>query len=135
MAEGQSMTTLPRSSPRLLARRALATSCGRRWRWSLRELMEAEIAALDRRRARRACSDERATHRNGYRPRPLGDAGRRDRAGDPQDALGAGYFPSFLEPRRRSEQALVGGGAWRPTSTASPRARSTGWSSSWASRA
>ena len=37
----------------------------------------------------------------------VGDAGRRDRAGDPASCGRAAYFPSFLEPRRRSEQAIV----------------------------
>jgi hypothetical protein len=36
----------------------------------------------------------------------VGDAGGRVGAGDPEAAAGS-YFPSFLEPRRRSEQALV----------------------------
>ena len=46
------------------------------------------------------------THRNGYRPRP-----RETRVGEielliPRKRQGS-YFPSFLEPRRRSEQAIV----------------------------
>ena len=46
------------------------------------------------------------THRNGYRPREW-----QTRAGTVElqiPKLRAGsYFPSFLEPRRRSEQALL----------------------------
>ncbi len=71
-----------------------------------RELMEAEIssgigAELGER------SSERTTHRNGYRSRPW-----ETRVGDidldiPRKRSGEAYFPSFLEPRRRSEQAIV----------------------------
>ncbi|MHB8490874.1 MAG: IS256 family transposase [Solirubrobacteraceae bacterium] len=52
-------------------------------------------------------SPERLTHRNGYRPRSW-----ETRVGEielqiPRKRSGASYFPSFLEPRRRSEQAIV----------------------------
>ena len=36
----------------------------------------------------------------------MGYAGGHARAGDPEAAQGS-YFPSWLEPRRRAEQALV----------------------------
>ena len=47
------------------------------------------------------------THRNGYRPR-----GWETRVGEiellvPKKRSGPAYFPSFLEPRRCSEQAIV----------------------------
>ncbi len=50
--------------------------------------------------------ESRVTHRNGYRPRPW-----ETRVGEielmiPGTRSGS-YFPSFLEPRRRSEQAIV----------------------------
>ena len=49
---------------------------------------------------------ERLTHRNGYRPRRWDT-----RAGELELAIPklrrGSYFPSFLEPRKRSEQALV----------------------------
>jgi putative transposase len=71
-----------------------------------RELMEAEItgevgAELGE------VSDARVTHRNGYRPRPW-----ETRVGEIELLIsrkrqGPAYFPSFLEPRRRSEQAIV----------------------------
>ncbi|MCA1678874.1 MAG: IS256 family transposase [Actinobacteria bacterium] len=71
-----------------------------------RELMDAEIsqeigAELGEN------SSERTTHRNGYRPRPW-----ETRVGEidlliPRKRRGPAYFPSFLEPRRRSEQAIV----------------------------
>ncbi len=73
--------------------------------WLVRELMEAEVSELIGARLGER-SEDRATHRNGYR-------GRRwdTRAGEielqiPKLRQGS-YFPSFLEPRRRSEQALV----------------------------
>ena len=52
-------------------------------------------------------SATRLTHRNGYRPRPW-----ETRVGEielliPRKRQGPAYFPSFLEPRRRSEQAIV----------------------------
>ncbi len=52
-------------------------------------------------------SSERATHRNGYRSRAW-----ETRVGEidllvPRKRQGAAYFPSFLEPRKRSEQAIV----------------------------
>ena len=71
-----------------------------------RELMEAEIPA-EIGATRGGVSAERATHRNGYRPRAwetrvgeieLAAARKRD---------GSSYFPSFLQPRRPCEQAIV----------------------------
>jgi putative transposase len=71
-----------------------------------RELMEAEISA-DIGAQRGQVSPERSAHRNGYRPR-----GWETRVGEielliPRKRQGPAYFPSFLEPRRRSEQAIV----------------------------
>jgi transposase-like protein len=66
--------------------------------------MEAEVSELIR-AERGERNGERLTRRNGYRVH-LGDQSGRDRAGDPEDRRG-GYFPSFLESRKRSEQALV----------------------------
>ena len=72
----------------------------------VRELMEAEISA-EIGAAHGEVSAERLTHRNGYRPR-----GWETRVGEiglmiPRKRQGTAYFPSFLEPRRRSEQAIV----------------------------
>jgi len=73
--------------------------------WFVRELMEAEVTAqigagLHERSA------ERTTYRNGYRERAW-----QTRAGDVALAIprlrSGTYFPSFLEPRSRSEKALV----------------------------
>ena len=47
-----------------------------------------------------------ATHRNGYRPRRWDTRAGEIELQIPKIRQGS-YFPSFLEPRRRSEQALV----------------------------
>jgi putative transposase len=70
-----------------------------------RELMEGEVSELVGAELGERTPD-RATHRNGYRPREW-----QTRAGTvelqiPKIRQGS-YFPSFLEPRRRSEQALL----------------------------
>ena len=73
--------------------------------WLCRELMEAEVSAQAG-AAHGERSLERTTHRNGYRTRPW-----TTRAGEIELAIPrlreGSYFPSFLEPRKRSEQALV----------------------------
>ena len=71
-----------------------------------RELMEAEICGEVGAQLGEV-SDTRVTHRNGYRPRAW-----ETRVGEielliPRKRQGPAYFPSFLEPRRRSEQAIV----------------------------
>ncbi len=73
--------------------------------WVVEQLMEAEVSELiGAERGER--SEERLTHRNGYRPRRWDT-----RAGELELAIPklrrGSYFPSFLEPRKRSEQALV----------------------------
>ena len=70
------------------------------------QLMEAEISAEVGAELHEV-SPERITHRNGYRPRPW-----ETRVGEiglliPRKRQGPAYFPTFLEPRRRSEQAIV----------------------------
>ena len=74
-------------------------------RWMVGELMEAEVSELIGAEHGERTAD-RATHRNGYRPRRWDT-----RAGElelqiPKLRRGS-YFPSFLEPRKRSEQALL----------------------------
>ena len=73
--------------------------------WFAGELMEAEVtqqigAGLHEK------SPERTAHRNGYRERSW-----QTRAGEVELAIprlrAGSYFPSFLEPRSRSEKALV----------------------------
>jgi putative transposase len=74
-------------------------------KWVVQQLMEAEVSELiGAEHGER--SEDRLTHRNGYR-------GRRwdTRAGEIELAIPklrrGSYFPTFLEPRKRSEQALV----------------------------
>jgi len=104
MAEGHSMTAAERAAKTLLdehadvLREAVATVVA--------GLMEAEISA-DIGAARGEVSPDRLAHRNGYRPRRW-----ETRVGElelliPRKRTGEAYFPSFLEPRRRSEQAIV----------------------------
>jgi putative transposase len=71
-----------------------------------RELMEAEVSEQVGARRGEVAPESRVTHRNGYRSRPW-----ETRVGEidlliPRTRQGS-YFPSFLEPRRRSEQAIV----------------------------
>ena len=74
-------------------------------RWLVQELMESEVSELiGARHGER--TEERMTHRNGYRQRRWDT-----RAGEvdlqiPKIRQGS-YYPSFLEPRRRSERALL----------------------------
>ena len=72
-----------------------------------RELMEAQISDEIGAELGEVAPDARTTHRNGYRPRAW-----ETRVGEiellvPKKRMGSAYFPSFLEPRRRSEQAIV----------------------------
>ena len=73
--------------------------------WVVAELMEAEVAGQIGAELGEIAPD-RVTHRNGYRSRAW-----QTRAGEIELAIpklrSGSYFPSFLEPRRRSEQALV----------------------------
>ena len=70
------------------------------------ELMEAEISA-EIGAARGEVSPDRLTHRNGYRPRLWETRVGELELAIPRKRSGEAYFPSFLEPRRRSEQAIV----------------------------
>lgn len=93
-------------------------------------IMEAEVELLTG-AAKGARTALRETHRNGYRDRDWDTrAGRIDLA-IPKLRKGS-CFPSFLEPRRTAEKALVAVIRGRPTSTASRRARSTTSSRPWA---
>jgi putative transposase len=69
------------------------------------ELMEAEVSELIG-AARGERSEDRATHRNGYRPRRWDTRAGEIELQIPKIRQGS-YFPSFLQPRKRSEQALV----------------------------
>jgi transposase-like protein len=74
--------------------------------WVCQQLMEAEVSELVGAAHGERAPEERLTHRNGYRPRAW-----HTRAGELELAIPkirrGSYFPSFIEPRRRSEQALV----------------------------
>src|SRR5919197_99751 len=70
-----------------------------------RELMEAEVSELIGAELGER-SEDRATHRNGYRPRRWDTRAGEIELQIPKLRQGS-YFPSFLEPRRRSEQALL----------------------------
>jgi transposase-like protein len=74
--------------------------------WVVQQLMEAEVSELVGAARGERAPEERLAHRNGYRSRAW-----QTRAGELELAIPklrrGSYFPSFLEPRRRSEQALV----------------------------
>ena len=104
MTDGQSMTTQE------LVRRTLLDEHGDFLKEAVAmvvaQLMEAEITA-EIGAAHGVVSAQRVTHRNGYRPRMW-----ETRVGEieleiPKKRSGGAYFPSFLEPRRRCEQAIV----------------------------
>jgi transposase-like protein len=72
-----------------------------------REIMEAEVSAEIGAGRGEVAPAERSTHRNGYRCR-----GWETRVGEvelliPKKRSGEAYFPSFLEPRRRAEKAIL----------------------------
>ena len=84
-------------------------SCARAWRGWSAELMEAEVAGADRRRARRGLAGAgHASQR--VSAAAVADARRRDRAGDPEAALG-----QLLPELSGAAQALrAGAGRGRP---------------------
>ncbi len=74
-------------------------------RWTVQELMEAEVSAqIGAERYERA--GERTTYRNGYRAREWDTRVGTLELAVPKLRTGS-YFPRWLEPRRRAEQALV----------------------------
>jgi putative transposase len=74
-------------------------------RWAVQELMEVEVAGQIR-AGRYERTDERSGQRNGYRLRPWDTRVGTLELQIPKLRQGS-YFPSWLEPRRRAEQALV----------------------------
>jgi putative transposase len=74
--------------------------------WVVQQLMGAEVSELIGAERGERTPEQRLTHRDGYRSRCWST-----RAGELELAIPklrrGSYFPSFLEPRRRSEQALV----------------------------
>jgi hypothetical protein len=71
------------------------------------ELMEAEVAELVGAELGERAPERRTTHRNGYRERTWDTRVGELELQIPRLRSGPAYFPSFLEPRRRAEQALV----------------------------
>jgi transposase-like protein len=74
--------------------------------WVVQQLMEAEVSELVGAARGERVPGERLTHRNGYRGRAWATRAGEIELAIPKIRRGS-YFPSFLEPRRRSEQALV----------------------------
>src|SRR5918995_1590867 len=74
--------------------------------WVVQQLMEAEVSELVGAARGERAPEERLTHRNGYRARAWATRAGEIELAIPKLRRGS-YFPSFLEPRRRSEQALV----------------------------
>ena len=74
-------------------------------RWVVAQLMEAEVTDLIGAEHGERTPD-RATHRNGYRTRRWDTRTGEIELQIPKLRRGS-YFPSFLEPRKRSEQALL----------------------------
>ncbi|MCA1698986.1 MAG: IS256 family transposase, partial [Actinobacteria bacterium] len=72
----------------------------------VRELMEAEVSELVGAELGERRPDDRATHRNGYRARRWDTRAGEIELQIPKLRQGS-YFPGFLKPRKRSEQALV----------------------------
>jgi transposase-like protein len=75
-------------------------------RWVVQQLMEAEVSELVGAARGERAPEERLTHRNGYRARSWSTRAGEIELAIPKIRRGS-YFPSFLEPRKRSEQALV----------------------------
>jgi transposase-like protein len=74
--------------------------------WVVQQLMEAEVSQLIGAAHGERVPEERLTHRNGYRSRTWSTRAGELELAIPKIRRGS-YFPSFLEPRKRSEQALV----------------------------
>jgi len=74
--------------------------------WVCGQLMEAEVSELVGAARGERAPEERLTHRNGYRMRTWATRAGEIELAIPKIRRGS-YFPSFIEPRRRSEQALV----------------------------
>jgi putative transposase len=105
MAEGQRMTAAREAVERIM-RSEHADVLRESVALVVRELMEAEVAEQIGAELGDRAPDARVTRRNGYRARRWDT-----RVGEIELAIAklrsGSYFPSFLEPRKRSEQALV----------------------------
>src|SRR3954465_9732322 len=76
-------------------------------RLMLDALMEAEVSAMIGAAYSERAPERRTAQRNGYRERVWDTRVGAMELAIPKLRSGPGYFPSFLEPRRRAEQALV----------------------------
>jgi putative transposase len=74
--------------------------------WLVAELMDAEVGELTGAELGERAPNRRQTQRNGYRPRRWDTRVGELELAIPKLRTGSD-FPSFLEPRRRAEQALV----------------------------
>src|SRR4051812_12203524 len=72
----------------------------------VQEIMEAEVSEQIGAEHGERRPDDRVTHRNGYRPRRWDTRAGEIELQIPKLRQGS-YFPSLLQPRKRSEQALV----------------------------
>jgi putative transposase len=75
-------------------------------RWLAERLMEVEVSELIGAEHGERRPQDRATHRNGYRPRRWDTRAGEIELQIPKIRRGS-YFPSLLAPRKRSEQALL----------------------------
>lgn len=104
MAESQSMTAARRAVEQMISEHSdvVRESVA----FMVRELMESEVAAVVGAELGERAPERRGAQRNGYRQRAW-----KTRAGELELAIpklrSGSYFPSFLEPRKRCEQALV----------------------------
>src|SRR3954449_6449362 len=76
-------------------------------RFMVDALMEAEVSAMVGAEFGERAPERRSAQRNGYRERVWDTRVGAMELAIPKLRSGPGYFPSFLEPRRRAEQALV----------------------------
>ena len=74
--------------------------------WVLAEFMGAEVSTQIGAELGERAPGERTSQRNGYRPRNWSTRAGEVELAIPRLRTGS-YFPSFLEPRKRSERALV----------------------------
>jgi putative transposase len=104
MAEGQRMTA---AAVETLLSSEHADVIRESVRLVVAELMEAEVAAMIGAELGERAPERRTTQRNGYRERSWDTRVGELELAIPRLRSGPAYFPSFLEPRRRAEQALV----------------------------
>ena len=102
MAEARRMTAA-REAVEVLMRSEHADVLRESVAFMVRELMEAEVCAQVGAELGERAPEERSAQRNGYRPRRWDTRAGEIELQIPKLRCGS-YFPSFLEPRKRSEQ-------------------------------